>query len=301
MPLANLDIDLLRSFAAVADTGSFTAAGEVVARTQSAISIQIKRLEEIVGKRVFERTSRSLTLTPAGATLLDYARRILELNDESVRRIMEPPISGEIRLGITEYFVPAIAADLGPLRRGLSRRASRSAHGPVARSARTPGRGGSGRADRAPGAARSPEADLERAPVLGGARRRRTRAWRAAAAGAAARAVRFARARDRVDETAEAGLQNHFHRIERGERAGRGGRRARRVHTAGAHPCCPACRCWPAARPTPIPAGSTSVWCAAPVRALTSSLHWRVSRARRWTCWRQAGSRRDGLKRAAGD
>ena len=107
MPLANLDIDLLRSFAAVADTGGFTAAGEVVARTQSAISIQIKRLEEIVGKRVFERTSRSLTLTPAGVTLLDYARRILELNDESVRRMMEPPISGEIRLGITEYFVPA--------------------------------------------------------------------------------------------------------------------------------------------------------------------------------------------------
>ena len=107
MAVANLDIDLLRSFAAVADTGSFTAAGEVVARTQSAISIQIKRLEEIVGKRVFERTSRSLTLTPAGETLLDYARRILELNDESVRRMMEPPISGEIRLGITEYFVPA--------------------------------------------------------------------------------------------------------------------------------------------------------------------------------------------------
>jgi len=107
MQTPNLDIDLLRSFTAVADTGSFTAAGEVVARTQSAVSIQIKRLEEIVGKRVFERTSRSLALTPAGETLLDYARRILELNDESVRRIMQPPISGEIRLGITEYFVPA--------------------------------------------------------------------------------------------------------------------------------------------------------------------------------------------------
>lgn len=78
----------------------------VIARTQSAVSIQIKRLEEIVGKRVFERTSRSLTLTPAGETLLDYARRILDLNDESVRRLMQPPISGEIRLGITEYFVP---------------------------------------------------------------------------------------------------------------------------------------------------------------------------------------------------
>lgn len=107
MHTANLDIDLLRSFVAVADTGSFTAAGEVVARTQSAVSVQIKRLEEIVGKRVFERTSRSLTLTLAGTTLLDYARRILDLNDESVRRIMQPPCCGDLRLGVTEYFVPA--------------------------------------------------------------------------------------------------------------------------------------------------------------------------------------------------
>lgn len=104
--LANLDMDLLRSFAAVADTGSFTSAADLVARTQSAVSVQIRRLEDIVGKRILERTSRSLQLTPAGATLLDYARRILALNDETVRRIAEPPMSGVIRLGITEYFVP---------------------------------------------------------------------------------------------------------------------------------------------------------------------------------------------------
>lgn len=106
MTQANLDIDLLRSFAAVADTGSFTAAAELVARTQSAVSVQVKRLEETVGKRVFERTSRSLSLTPEGEVLLGYARRILELNDESVRRLAEPPVTGDIRLGITEYFVP---------------------------------------------------------------------------------------------------------------------------------------------------------------------------------------------------
>ncbi len=102
----NLEIDLLRTFVAVAETGSFTAAAELVARTQSAVSLQIKRLEEIVGQRVFERTSRSLALTPAGETLLEYARRILDLNDESVRRIAGPPVTGVIRLGITEYFVP---------------------------------------------------------------------------------------------------------------------------------------------------------------------------------------------------
>jgi DNA-binding transcriptional LysR family regulator len=107
MRTANLDIDQLRSFAAVADCGSFTAAGELVARTQSAVSVQIKRLEEILGATVFERSSRSLALTRAGETLLVYARRILELNDESVRRISEPPVIGSIRLGITEYFVPA--------------------------------------------------------------------------------------------------------------------------------------------------------------------------------------------------
>src|SRR5690348_13742604 len=106
MKPANLDIDLLRTFAAVADSGSFTAAAELVARTQSAVSVQIKRLEEIVGRKVFARTSRSLALTAPGETLLGYARRILELNDESVRRVAEPPVSGVIRLGITEYFVP---------------------------------------------------------------------------------------------------------------------------------------------------------------------------------------------------
>jgi DNA-binding transcriptional LysR family regulator len=103
----NLDIDLLRTFSAVADCGSFTRAAEIVSRTQSAVSLQVKRLEEAVGRRLLERTSRSLALTPAGATLLGYARRMLELNDESVRRVAEPPMQGIFRLGITEYFVPA--------------------------------------------------------------------------------------------------------------------------------------------------------------------------------------------------
>ena len=105
--IRNLDIDLLRSFTAIAETGSFTAAGQRVARSQSAISIRIRRLEETLGCRLFERTSRSLGLTAEGETLLGYAQRILALNDESVRRITAPPVTGTIRLGITEYFVPA--------------------------------------------------------------------------------------------------------------------------------------------------------------------------------------------------
>ena len=106
MHAANLEIDLLRTFVAAADTGSFTAAGDLVARTQSAVSIQIKRLEEALDTRVFERTSRSLALTQAGATLLAYARRMLELNDESVRAVTAPPVAGEMRVGISEYFQP---------------------------------------------------------------------------------------------------------------------------------------------------------------------------------------------------
>lgn len=105
--MQNLEVDLLRSFAAVADTGSFTAAADLVARTQSAVSMQIKRLEEVLGRRVFERSSRALALTSDGEVLLGYARRMLELNDESLRRIARPPVTGRARLGVTEYFVPS--------------------------------------------------------------------------------------------------------------------------------------------------------------------------------------------------
>src|SRR4051812_5807477 len=104
--MASLELDLLRTFAAVADTGSFTAASGVVARTQSAVSMQIRRLEDIVGRRVFERSSRALALTADGELLLDYARRMLALNDESLQRLARPPVTGHIRLGVTEYFVP---------------------------------------------------------------------------------------------------------------------------------------------------------------------------------------------------
>jgi len=102
-----LELDLLRTFAAVADTGSFTTAAERVARTQSAVSMQIKRLEELLGRRVFARTSRSIALTDEGRILIDYARRMLSLHDESLRRLAHPGVAGRARLGVTEYFLPA--------------------------------------------------------------------------------------------------------------------------------------------------------------------------------------------------
>lgn len=106
MRYPDLDIDLLRCFATVASSGGFTAAGNALGLTQSAISLKVKRLEDLVRKRVFDRTSRTLSLTRDGEVLLIYARRLLALNDEAVRRMIAPPVTGRLRLGVADYFVP---------------------------------------------------------------------------------------------------------------------------------------------------------------------------------------------------
>ncbi|MDY0884940.1 LysR substrate-binding domain-containing protein [Dongia soli] len=106
MPLPDLEIDLLRSFVAVAETGSFTAAAEVVGRTQSAVSQKILRLEETLGCRVFDRNSRGLSLTRDGERLLTAARQMLAFNDETVRQFIEPSVVGRLRLGIADDFIP---------------------------------------------------------------------------------------------------------------------------------------------------------------------------------------------------
>ena len=105
MRFPDLELDLLRAFVAVAEAGGFTAAAEVVGRSQSAVSQKILKLEDLLGRRVFERTSRSLTLTREGEQLLVMARRILELNDLAVRSLLEPTV-GSLRLGVSEDFVP---------------------------------------------------------------------------------------------------------------------------------------------------------------------------------------------------
>ncbi|WP_407530214.1 LysR substrate-binding domain-containing protein [Methylobacterium oryzisoli] len=106
MRYPDLELDLLRAFVAVAETGSFTAAAEVVHRSQSAVSQKVLRLEEILGRRVFARTSRTLGLTPDGERLLVAARRMLEFNDALLREWREPPASGTLRLGVSEDFIP---------------------------------------------------------------------------------------------------------------------------------------------------------------------------------------------------
>lgn len=112
MRLPDLDLDLLRCFVTVAERGGFTAAGQALGLTQSAMSLKVKRLEDVVRRRVFDRTSRSIALTRDGETLLAYARRILALNDEAVRRLVAPPIAGRLRLGVADHFVPRNLAPL---------------------------------------------------------------------------------------------------------------------------------------------------------------------------------------------
>lgn len=102
--LRNLDIDLLRAFATVADLGGFTRAAEALLRRQSTLSLQIKRLEEAVGHRLIERTSRQLRLTSAGESLLPKAREILTLNDRLLAGFDEPTLAGRVRLGTPEDF-----------------------------------------------------------------------------------------------------------------------------------------------------------------------------------------------------
>ncbi|MFE1597643.1 LysR substrate-binding domain-containing protein [Methylobacterium sp. ID0610] len=106
MRYPDLELDLLRAFVAVAETGSFTAAADVVGRSQSAVSQKVLRLEEILGRRVFDRTSRTLGLTPDGERLLVAARHMLEFNDKVMREWREPPAAGTLRLGVSEDFIP---------------------------------------------------------------------------------------------------------------------------------------------------------------------------------------------------
>jgi len=112
MRLPDLDLDLLRCFVLVAEARGFTAAGESLGLTQSAVSLRIKRLEEIVRRPLFRRTSRTVALTRDGETLLGYARRLLALNDEAVSRLVAPPVAGRLRLGVADHFVPRSLAPI---------------------------------------------------------------------------------------------------------------------------------------------------------------------------------------------
>ena len=99
-----LESDLLRTFIAVAETSNFTKAAERVGRTQSAVSMQIKKLEEGIGTPLFERGSRGVSLTRQGNTLLTKARRVVMLLDETAASMRQPSLSGVVRIGIPEEY-----------------------------------------------------------------------------------------------------------------------------------------------------------------------------------------------------
>ena len=106
----SLDSDLLRTFVAVADAGSFTRGAETVGRTQSAVSLQMKRLEELAGGILFDRKSRGVAPTRLGADLLANARRIIALLEEASLSLRGPPLIGLVRLGLPEEYGHAVLA-----------------------------------------------------------------------------------------------------------------------------------------------------------------------------------------------
>ena len=96
----SIDSELLRTFVAIADQSGFTRAAQALNRTQSAVSMQMKRLEDdVVQRALFQRDGRQLRLTAEGQVLLGYARRILNLHSEVLSTLREPHMVGSVRIG----------------------------------------------------------------------------------------------------------------------------------------------------------------------------------------------------------
>lgn len=101
---APLDIDQLHTFLAIIDTGSFTKAADRVFKTQSAVSMQMRRLEERIGKQLFAKDGRGNRLTAEGEKLLNYARRIIRLNNEAIAAFDDNRLEGTLRIGTPDDY-----------------------------------------------------------------------------------------------------------------------------------------------------------------------------------------------------
>lgn len=101
---APLDIDQLHTFISIVDTGSFTKAADRVFKTQSAVSMQMRRLEERIGKQLFAKDGRGNRLTAEGEKLLNYARRIIRLNNEAIAAFDDNRLEGTIRIGTPDDY-----------------------------------------------------------------------------------------------------------------------------------------------------------------------------------------------------
>ncbi|MEM8854744.1 MAG: LysR substrate-binding domain-containing protein [Pseudomonadota bacterium] len=107
-----LDIDTLRTFLTCVTAPSFAEAGLRVNKSQSTVSMQIKRLEEVVGQKLFAKSGRRNHLTAAGQELQDYARRIVHLNDEALTRFNPRSIGGRISIGTPDDYADAFLPDV---------------------------------------------------------------------------------------------------------------------------------------------------------------------------------------------
>lgn len=119
MNYPDFQIDWLRAFVAVVDAGSLSGAAPLVHRSQSAVSMQIKKLETALGRPVLLRGPRHLEVTPAGADLLSYARRVLDLQAEAHAALFGPQLAGRVRLGVPDDYASAY---LTPVLRSFSHR-----------------------------------------------------------------------------------------------------------------------------------------------------------------------------------
>ncbi|PTM96076.1 LysR substrate-binding domain-containing protein [Mycoplana dimorpha] len=108
----NFQTDLLRTFVSVIDLGAFTKAGDALGRTQPAVSLQIRRLEELVGAPIIKQVGRALVLTGEGEILLSYAREILRLNDEAGSYFNRSKIAGVLRVGLPNDYAVAFLQGL---------------------------------------------------------------------------------------------------------------------------------------------------------------------------------------------
>jgi DNA-binding transcriptional LysR family regulator len=110
--LINLDLDLVRAFVTVSEARSFTRAGERLGRSQSAVSLQMRRLEERLGGQLLSRDPRHVVLTAEGEAFLPQARRLLRVNDEIVADLRGDDLEGEVRLGAPEDFATVHLPDI---------------------------------------------------------------------------------------------------------------------------------------------------------------------------------------------
>jgi len=113
--MRGFETDQLRTFVAVAESGSLSAAAPRLFLSQSSVSEQLRKLEERAGVPLLTRGKKGAAVTPAGARLLDYARRILSLNEQALAELRGQTLDGELRLAVTDYFRPGEIA--GMLRR----------------------------------------------------------------------------------------------------------------------------------------------------------------------------------------